>query len=384
MNETASDVGAHPAVLGFTIFNELDSSESSYPFDNTTQDFKPSSNATDYFASQTIQLANLVKSAAPDKLVGWAIRDIPGWPSFAFNHTPHNANASGLNATESYFEQIAAAFDFFGVNSYQSSSLATVLGHHVDVRWRAREWSRDEEPAKNGFAYGASQLAPYIKPVILTEFGFATSGNPSTYVSKWCAGHVGAHGQCELGPSAGPTPLNASDLYSSEETLKNAIKAMETILQEAFGMPPVGYASLCLGVFYFEFADEWWALGQPHEHDPDDGKIDRVRCWHEGKADELCCPCGCNATFGDIATFDFPNRCADQESYGLFSRARAGGRSNSSNNFPHNGPQLPVDALTPKSDLVGKLRGLYTAAPGRRLGLPPVTARSRPAEAWYR
>src|SRR5690349_21351675 len=71
LGETARALGKHPAVMGFTIQNEIDGADVCYN--------NPKWAA--FWWGQAENMAKIVKEAAPDKLVGMATHDdnlIPG------------------------------------------------------------------------------------------------------------------------------------------------------------------------------------------------------------------------------------------------------------------------------------------------------------------
>merc|ERR1711988_1949994 len=98
------------------------------------------------------------------------------------------------------------------------------------------------------------------------------------------------------------------------------------------------YRGMAIGQFYFEYADEWWKTppqlaGQPHL---------ASAFHHDGGS--MC------------DNYAFPNWCNDEESFGLYSRSRSGGRIENSTDTDLVGfPVLPVDALTPRRPMVEAL-----------------------------
>jgi len=199
LDETTRDMANHPAVLGFNIMNEKDAPP---VFPNNGQG--PPDTNSDYFFSQSKKYADLVDKNAPDKLVGWAVHDAPAMVYFG---------AIFPTTGRTYFEMLDK-FDFWGVNSYQTENMNSVLG---------------AQPVATGqLPYGA--LAGTMrKPVILTELGWpATGHNPQ--------GEIDPNGAItESGTTRQKTGNLVADMY------------------------PKAYAyNLLLGAFYFEFSDEWW------------------------------------------------------------------------------------------------------------------------------
>jgi hypothetical protein len=130
LRQTVTEVAHHPAVLGFTIANEVDN--------GAVDTYGPPTQAT-YWWGQVQAIAAIAKVAAPDKLVGIANHDDPGICQ----------NASSYMAT-------CTSIDFWGVNTYQPQSFSSVFGG-------------------NGQAGYATLAGPALKPVILTEYGFPST-----------------------------------------------------------------------------------------------------------------------------------------------------------------------------------------------------------------
>lgn len=122
MARTAAQLANHPAVMGFTLLNEL----------GGTDEFGGNAAASDFYWGAIQTNSGIVKGAAPDKLVGFATFDNPSNITMA--------------STGGYMETYGGNLDFWGGNVFQS----TVLG---------------------------PSLAPYkslgnaTKPFIFTEFG---------------------------------------------------------------------------------------------------------------------------------------------------------------------------------------------------------------------
>lgn len=199
LNETTNDMADHPAVLGFNIMNEKDAPP---VFPNNGQG--PPDVNSDYFFSQSKKYADLVHQNAPDKLVGWAVHDAPALVYFG---------ATFPETGQKYFEMLEN-FDFWGVNSYQTENMNSVLGA--------------DSVAANQLPYGAL-TGTIRKPVILTEFGWPATGHNE---------------QGEAQPNG---PITES------QTTRQKTGALVA------DMYPKAYAyDLLLGAFYFEFSDEWW------------------------------------------------------------------------------------------------------------------------------
>lgn len=126
LQETAEQLGQHPAVMGFTIQNEQDGADVCYG-DPTLAEF---------WWGQAEKMAAIVKSVAPDKLVGMATHDDPQIPARAASYMakcPH--------------------IDFWGVNTYQTESFESVFSGYAGLTGAA------------------------LKPVILTEYGLPATGH---------------------------------------------------------------------------------------------------------------------------------------------------------------------------------------------------------------
>jgi hypothetical protein len=133
LQSTVAQEGAHPAVLGFIIANEVDN--------GNVDTYGPTANAT-YWWSQVQAMAAMAKAAAPGKLVGIANHDDPGICQ----------NAASYMAT-------CTDVDFWGVNTYQPQSFSSVFG--------------------GGSTTGYATLTgAALKPVILTEYGFPSTSRP--------------------------------------------------------------------------------------------------------------------------------------------------------------------------------------------------------------
>lgn len=134
--ETVTQVGQHPAVLGFVIQNELDSQLVTYPYPHppkTPTNLK----AVEFWWSQVQHFASSAKINAPRKLVCMAVHDDP--------HIP---------ATAASYMAMCTSVDYWGVNTYQPVSFDSIFNK------------------TNGYG---SLTGPALKPVILTEYGFPST-----------------------------------------------------------------------------------------------------------------------------------------------------------------------------------------------------------------
>lgn len=222
LEETVKDVGDHPAVIGFTLFNEIDENRSAWP--GVVEGQPPSGGIqnedSDFYYGQLKKYSDKIKSLAPTKLVGWAAHDNQPFVYYGANIPQGNP----------YFAQLTS-IDFYGVNTYQSRELdETVLG---------------TLPGRYGSLQGATR-----KPVILTEFGWPGVGHKD--------------------------PANVDSLYETPQTRQAAAEVIKDMIPKAFGN------DLVEGVFYFEFSDEWWKQ-PPYELFP--GDTSRAAAWNGGPPD---------------------------------------------------------------------------------------------------
>lgn len=175
--DTAKDLGTHPAVLGFTVANEVDD----YGYAWNPAD--PNSPNVQYWWSQLQKYAQMVKAVAPNKLVGIANHDF-GDVLVKYS-TPYMAQCTSL--------------DFWGSNTYQTENFNSVFG-------------------TNGLE-GYNQLTgTALKPVILTEYGLpATSrtnpSDPFTIYADTATATKTANVIAKVLPNAYTFPLCAGVTY---------------------------------------------------------------------------------------------------------------------------------------------------------------------------
>lgn len=277
LQTTVSEIANHPAVLGFTIANEVDN--------GSVDTYGPEANAT-YWWGQVQAMAQIAKTAAPNKLVGIANHDDPGICQ----------NAASYMAT-------CPSIDFWGVNTYQPQSFSSVFQGY-------------------GSLTGAA-----LKPVILTEYGF-----PST--SRTTA-----------------NTCNPAEIYSDSTTEANVATVLNTML-------PAAYAeSLNLGLYYFEFCDEWWnqsgyqitanftcpAATGPNAPNGGAGgsfNMPNVYTWYGG-------PPACG----------FPNYYWDNDGFGLYAVGVGSGRNPADPWDPGtNAPALPLDTRSGRAAVITAIK----------------------------
>ena len=148
--ETVTQVGSHPAVLGFVIQNELDSNVVTWPSGD------PPSNlpAVEFWWSQVEKFAKIAKANAPDKLVGMADHDDPNIPGKAHRYMVN-----------------CPSVDYWGVNTYQPKTFDSIFN------------GIPASPGTPGEAGYAGLTGTALKPVILTEYGFPST-SPGGYATK--------------------------------------------------------------------------------------------------------------------------------------------------------------------------------------------------------
>lgn len=218
LEATVKQLKDHPAVLGFTIFNEIGGA-AQYA-DNPT--------LAAFYWSRIDSISHQVKGLAPDKLVGWAFFDDPQFPV----------------KTKAFREAHAQAIDFYGVNSFQKDDLRISLDPYL-----------------------ASTNGTTARPVILTEYGLPATGrtDASTFFPYGAdlAATAAALAQRFGVPAdtvqalggAGQqffTEASVLSLKDDATTQGNVANALTGTLPQAFQHP------ICVGLFYFEWADEWW------------------------------------------------------------------------------------------------------------------------------
>eukprot|EP01084_Bolivina_argentea_P149050 260465_1 len=230
--------GQHPAVIGFIFMNEQDGTGTSYSKTKTPND--TIKQQLDYYWSQCEMIATIAKTNAPNKLCGQAFHDLPQQWTLT--------NAQYLNKMKNV--------DFWGVNTYQTSSLQSIFNKNPPAG------PNDVEPL--GFNNLNISKYPYIyKPVILTEIGWPATGHKNKN--------------------------QADSIYYDEKTGENTANTIKKIIPQIKSYP------LCLGMCYFEYCDEWWSQADPN------GNPYPIYLWYGGN-------------FVD----NFPNHYWDNEGFGLY------------------------------------------------------------------
>lgn len=288
--ETAAELGAHPAVLGIIVLNEVDASNVTYCSCPGVQ--TPTSDCNDnatFWWAQAEAMAKIAKDAAPDKLIGIALHDDPF-----------------IAAQASSFMSNCSSIDFWGVNTYQPTSFSSVFD--------AGGTSACPTPGYTGLTGGA------LKPVILTEYGF-----PATSRTDRC---------------------DPSTIYANDTTEDNTASTLTTMLPKAFA------EALNLGVYYFEYCDEYWNQGSFVDSSCGMGKFapPNIYTWYGGQP-----------------ASGFPNGYWDQEGFGVYSVARGQGKQPSDSIWcasgSSQGPCTPIDVMTKRSTIFDAIQTAYKNVP---------------------
>lgn len=247
--------------------------------DDNTHLYENQDYATFWWA-QAEQLSKIAKEAAPDKLVGIALHDNP----------LITQNCQNYMAT-------CPSIDFWGVNTYQSQTFSSIF---------------NIQTPSSGYN---TLTGNALKPVIFTEYGIPATGHHSA--------------------------TDPSSIYSDQGTETKTAEVLNDMLPQAYGSAPANplpayHAGLCLGLFYFEFCDEWW----------NQGGSPNIYTWYGGS------PSG-----------GFPNGYWDQDGFGVYSIARGGTLANNAliwnQNNGYGGPNTPVDELTQRSAVATAIRTAF-------------------------
>jgi hypothetical protein len=97
-------------------------------------------------------------------------------------------------------------------------------------------------------------------------------------------------------------------------------------------LPMAFQQPLCLGLYYFEYCDEWWK----------EPAAPNIYTW-----------------WGSAQASGFPNGYWDQEGFGLYSIRRGGNLNNNDPIWENNGPNLPIDLHTERTELTAKVIEAY-------------------------
>lgn len=319
-------VASHPAVLGFTIFNEK-----AFP-----QYYRDGGGETsDFWWSQVKKYTELAKALAPGKLVGWATNDDPQLP----------VQAPG------YLASHGQAIDFFGVNGYQT------------VNWN---------PSLDN--YRAENLGALARPVILTEFGMPNTTRTDhssfqpylepalTAVKNMLAGLFGVTVSDVLIPPGTdinlvfPTAGSVNSIVVNDPSVLNrGAEIVGSLTRQAFEHP------ICVGLTYFDWSDEWWKQ-EPYAPFlvPDKSVPDP-----NAKKFVFSVDLKPDVQEGGMPESSFPGGYWDEEGFGLHSIALDPGRQAhqvfADKEWKVGANTLP-DQLTPRTAVLEALLGTYQNA----------------------
>lgn len=123
----------HPAVMGYTFFNEI----------GGIDEWGADPAKSDFYWGQIKKYADQGKAAAPDKLIGFSYFDAP----------------PNVSSAKNYMTQYGGSIDYWGINSFQGSVIAPTLAPYKALD-------------------GAS------KPVLFTEFGVPATGHSVDEISS--------------------------------------------------------------------------------------------------------------------------------------------------------------------------------------------------------
>jgi hypothetical protein len=123
-------------------------------------------------------------------------------------------------------------------------------------------------------------------------------------------------------------PNNAGSIYEDATTRQKAAAVLNRVVPQAYSHP------LCIGLYYFEFCDEWW--NQP--------EAPNIWTW-----------------WGGPPAPGLPNGYWDNDGFGLYSIKRGGGRPNDAPIWDPktNGPALPIDIHTERTELTSALSAIF-------------------------
>ena len=306
LEEVVQDVGNHPAVLGFCLVNELNDGQNAYPGSGTNgvmpanQPNLATTNAkSDFYWGRMKAYSDQTKTNAPGKLVGAAFHDFPEIGQYA---------SAVPNPGPTYLEQLSN-LDFVGVNTYHTESY-----DHV-------------------FERGWLNIAPdKRKPLIWTEFGFSATRRDNP----------------QPGDIAGLNPEEVRKVLLQgfgEDTMSRQ-KTADLVKRQ---LPRVHNNEGVLGMYYFEYSDEWWKQ-KDQDYRTEPNPFDPGNTINVPRADVWC---------GGPFDGGFPNGSHDQEGFGLFSARRYGNLSNDANVINPIGIDGRVDILTERTEITGVLKDFW-------------------------
>lgn len=313
---TVEQLKSHPAVIGFTLFNEV----------GGQPQYADNAEWAQYYWSQVQKYADRAKTIAPDKLVGWAFNDDP---EFA-------------RKTVQYRLQYAKSVDFYGVNAFQAKQLDSVLD----------PWTK-------------SLQGDAARPILLTEYGLPVTGHrigdqftpyvepELTKARQLIASREGVPlqdvqappGLAGNGSIVRNTQANTLSIYEDVSTVGKVADAVRTLIPFAFRHPVMA------GMFYFEWSDEWWKQDSYIDFQVQGRTVSLVNLFKSRQE-------------GGSLNSAFPNGFWDEEGFGLHSIALDGRTADQvyTDSVSGKGGNLQVDKLTPRTELLNAVVEAYRNA----------------------
>ncbi len=314
---TVEQMKDHPAVIGFTIFNEI----------GGTPDYAGDPVRATHYWSQVQKYSERAKAMAPGKLVGWAFNDDPSFAS----------------QTVKYRQQYAKAIDFYGVNAFQAQQLGTTL----DPWLKSAQGDTARPVILTEFGLPAtghrdtSQIAPYVEPG-LTQAKTTIAGREGV-----APGDVSAPGGFD-GSFIRNTESNALSIYEDASTVRKTADAVRQLIPVAFSHPIVA------GMVYFEWSDEWWKQDS------------YINFFIPKKANKpvYLVNLAISRQEGGTPNSGFPNGYWDEEGFGLNSIALNGRTASQvyTDQEWGTGGNVQVDKLTPRTELMNAVVETYKSA----------------------
>jgi hypothetical protein len=328
------EVKTHPAVMGFTVFNEQ-------AFPHLYSDNAADPAVSTFWWDQVKKYTELGKGIAPTKLMGWATNDDPQIPIAAPN----------------FLASHGQALDFFGVNGYQTDNWNPTLDN-----------------------YRVSQLGDLARPVILTEFGMPVTtrtdktlfqpflGQALAACQQLLASQFGvAPNQVQIPPGTDvnltfPTLASAKSIVNDDPAvLARAAEIVGSLSKKSFEHP------ICVGMTYFDWCDEWWKQ-EPYGTFliPDFASADP-----NAKKTVHCVPLEPFTQEGGQPQVSFPGGYWDEEGFGLHSIAlnpkRTAAQVFADKQWKTGANTVPDD-LTPRQPVLDALLNSYGNAESTRDG----------------
>lgn len=198
------------------------------------------------------------------------------------------------------------SIDFWGVNTYQPQSFGSVFGSSTIA---------------NGYA---KLTGAALKPVILTEYGF-----PST--SRTTA-----------------NTLNPDQIISTSETQQNVANVLNVMMPQAYA------EQLNLGVYYFEYCDEWWnQSGYDIAANATCPLATGSDAPNGGAGASGLVPPNDYTWYGGPIACGFPNYYWDNDGFGLYSVGVVSPRpADNPWSVANNAPALPLDSRTARPSVI--------------------------------